>query len=620
MQGGDGRPKRRFWQRGWFKFLVVAAVVGMGVLVFAAEYIAHHAEPFIRQRLIETLAASFNTTVELDHVSVSVVKGFEVEGEGLRIPAGTRPGESQDGGTGTRPEPLISVDHFSFHTTFKAMLHRPTHVDLVTVDHMEIHIPPPNERNGMLNLQDGKVLPNDGKKAHPKISFTLGELRATNLTLVIEPGKPGKEPLEFDINTLDLQHVGPSEASTYQAVVVNPTPRGLIQAQGHFGPWLSETPRQTPVDGDFTFSDADMNTIKGLGGTLQGKGHYAGVLELLTVDGTADVPNFSLDTANHPMPLRTKYHAYVDGTTGDTTLDPVWATLGHSSFTCRGKVMKIAHQGHDIALDVSMPKGRVEDVLQLSMKALPPAMRGGLTMQAKLHIPPGPQRVPQKLELKGTVKIQQVAFSNPAIQDKVDGLSMRAQGKPKEVKAASTDREAEVRSQMAVDFSLTHGLVTVPSLHYEIPGAKVDLDGVYSMDGNVFEFKGHVQTDATASQMVTGWKSILLKPIDPMFKKHGAGLELPIEISGTHGDFQMRLAMHGGNETPEQIRTEMNGKQRSDIEMKAAKKDSQKADKEDAAAAKSTDLKEAERLHNQAVADRQAAQKHLDAAAPVPQK
>ncbi len=27
-----------------------------------------------------------------------------------------------------------------------------------------------------------------------------------------------------------------------------------------------------PVDGDFTFSNADMNTIKGIGGTLQGKG------------------------------------------------------------------------------------------------------------------------------------------------------------------------------------------------------------------------------------------------------------------------------------------------------------------------------------------------------------
>jgi hypothetical protein len=33
--------------------------------------------------------------------------------------------------------------------------------------------------------------------------------------------------------------------------------------------------------------------------------------------------------------------------------------------------------------------------------------------------------------------------------------------------------------------------------------------------------------------MVTGWKSILLKPIDPFFHKDGAGTELPFRVSGT---------------------------------------------------------------------------------------
>jgi hypothetical protein len=61
----------------------------------------------------------------------------------------------------------------------------------------------------------------------------------------------------------------------------------------------------------------------------------------------------------------------------------------------------------------------------------------------------------------------------------------------------------------------------------------------------LFEFKGHVRTQATASQMVTGWKSWLLKPVDPFLKKNGAGLELPISISGTKGDVHFGLALHG---------------------------------------------------------------------------
>jgi len=36
--------------------------------------------------------------------------------------------------------------------------------------------------------------------------------------------------------------------------------------------------------------------------------------------------------------------------------------------------------------------------------------------------------------------------------------------------------------------------------------------------------------------MVTGWKSILLKPVDPFFKKDGAGTEVPIKLTGTKSE------------------------------------------------------------------------------------
>ncbi len=43
-----------------------------------------------------------------------------------------------------------------------------------------------------------------------------------------------------------------------------------------------------------------------------------------------------------------------------------------------------------------------------------------------------------------------------------------------------------------------------------------------------------MRTDAKVSQMVVSkWKSILLKPVDPFFKKDGAGAEIPVKISGT---------------------------------------------------------------------------------------
>jgi hypothetical protein len=104
-------------------------------------------------------------------------------------------------------------------------------------------------------------------------------------------------------------------------------------------------------------------------------------------------------------------------------------------------------------------------------------------------------------------------------------------------------------------------VLTVNDLHYQIPGALVLLNGVYSTFGNQYEFKGHVRTQAMASQMVTGWKSWLLKGVDPFLQKNGAGLELPISISGAKGDVDFRLALHGtADETPQEMKKDLKAK------------------------------------------------------------
>jgi len=133
---------------------------------------------------------------------------------------------------------------------------------------------------------------------------------------------------------------------------------------------------------------------------------------------------------------------------------------------------------------------------------------------------------------------------------------MRAQGQPEEAKTAGNDRVAEVNSQLSTGFSLSHGLMTFSNVDYTIPGATVLMNGAYSIDTDQFEFKGHVRTEATASQMMTGWKSLLLKPVDRFLKKDGAGLQLPIQITGTKTDFHFGLG-HEVDETPQQMAIEM---------------------------------------------------------------
>jgi hypothetical protein len=531
------------------RWLIALAMVFGAVLVvlgITVEYVVRHAGPILRSSVVADLSRRFHSPVELDSLDISVAKGLQVHGHGLRIlylAGPTQPDLAQKQGLPVTP--MLSVNDFSFRTTFSELLHLRANIASVYIDGMELHIPP---RDGHHIL---------GNPAKSRIAINVATIFCKNVNLVIENSNPQKEPLHFAIQQLKLTDVGGGQAMLYTADLINPIPTGAIHASGHFGPWQSDDPRGTPIDGHYVFSHADLHTIKGIGGTLDSTGDFEGRLSHLTVDGTTTTPNFSLDISGHPLPLTTTFHAFVDGTNGDTTLDPVEAVLNRSHITARGVVNNIHGKGHDIALTVDIPSGRIEDLLQLTMKTEPPAMRGAVELKGKLHIGPGDVRVIKKMELAGTFHINDVEFTSTRLQDRIDGLSMRAQGKPKDAKAAETDNKPEVASQMNVNFDISHGLVTVNSLDYQIPGAQINLHGAEELDSNIFEFKGHVRTDATASQMVTGWKSTLLKPFDGMFSKSGAGLQLPIQITGSHGDFKLGFALHGADDSIAQIKADL---------------------------------------------------------------
>jgi hypothetical protein len=85
------------------------------------------------------------------------------------------------------------------------------------------------------------------------------------------------------------------------------------------------------------------------------------------------------------------------------------------------------------------------------------------------------------------------------------------------------------------------GAITLPRLAFAIPGAKITLRGSYKVASGAIDMEGHAKLEATISQMTTGVKRIFLKPIDPLFRRDGAGTVLPIKIGGTRGDPSFKL-------------------------------------------------------------------------------
>jgi AsmA-like C-terminal region len=511
--------------KGIWTWVAVAAIVALIVVGVVAEVMVHRAGPILKARVVETLSARFDSRVELDDFDVSVLRGLEARGHGLKIyPTAAVVAAGAD-------KPMIEIDDFSFHTRLMGLFAKPMHVSVVHVTGLHINIPPKEMR------QAAKGAP----RKDVKIKIVVDEIICNDSQLVIGTLKPGKDPKDFELRQIELHNVGPDDPWQYVATLTNAIPKGDIHATGTFGPWVNEDPGASLVTGHYTFDHADLNPIKGIGGILSSVGDFNGELDKIEVSGTTDTPDFSLDTASHRMHLKTTFRATVDGTSGDTYLHSVDAVLGQTQFATSGAVINVKGKGHIIDLDVTVPDGRIQDFLQLAVKTEPVVMTGRIGMKTKLHIRPGAESVSKKISMKGGFTLRTIHFSNPEVQDKVDMLSLRAQGDPKDAKPGAED----VDSQMKGEFTMDRGELNFSDLNYVLPGAQVNLAGIYSLDGNTFDFHGKVRTDAKLSKMVgSKWKSLMLKPVDPFFKKNGAGAEIPIKVTGTKGAPKFGLELH----------------------------------------------------------------------------
>lgn len=484
------------------------------------------AEPILRTRVIETLSSRFKSRVELAGIHVWIANGLHVEGKGLKIFGATDPNPWQPG-----VQPLLEIGEFRFQTGLQNLFREPMRIDTIYVNGLTMNIPPRNDRQQISNMS----------RRSGRMSIAVDRFVCTDTKLIINTSKPGKAPLEFDVGDLLMNDIGPGLPLRFDATLTNPKPVGEIKSTGQFGPLNETSPRDSAVEGSYTFTDADLGTLKGIAGTLSSTGIYGGTLGRIVVDGKTDTPDFRIALCGRRVPLHTEFHAIVDGTDGDTYLEPVKARLLHSSFTARGKVVRTQNHGRDIELNVEIPNAKIEDLLAVGVKTEPPVLSGPIAMTTKLSIHPGETDVISRLRLAGKFHIPEGMFSNEMVQNRIDALSLRSQGKPK---LAKLHAGPSVPSDLQGTFSLTDGVLAFSSLHFKVPGTDANVSGEYTLDGRLFDFHGILRLDAKLSQMNTGWKSILLKPVDPFFQKDGAGTELPFKITGTREAPQFGLDFH----------------------------------------------------------------------------
>jgi len=494
----------------------IVSIAAIGAATLAVVQRVPLSQDKARERFVSALADRLDAEVELQELRVHILPSLRAEGRGLTI---------RHKGRRDVP-PLISVAHFSAESGVIDLVHR--HISRVEIEGLDIQIPPDrNHADADAPNQRAKptVAGSDAARA-----FIVDRLLSTGARLTIIPKDPGAAPKVWDIHDLRMESVSTATAMPFEATLDNAVPPGVITTRGTFGPWASEEPGRTPLDGTFQLSRADLSVFKGISGLLAAHGQFGGRLDRIDIHGETDTPAFQV-TTGLPVPLRTRYHAIVDGTNGNTILDEVDASFLGTSLVAKGAVAGAPHRtGRTVTLDVTMNQGRLEDVLRLAVRSPRPPMVGSLRIATKFVLPPGDEDVVKRLQLDGRFAIGGTRFTDASVQDKINELSHRGSGKVREPEIP------RVASRFEGAFRLGGGRLEIPRVTFDVPGSVVALAGTYDLVPETLNFKGTLFMDAKVSDTTTGVKHFLLKLADPFFRRDGGGSAIPIKVTGSRSD------------------------------------------------------------------------------------
>jgi hypothetical protein len=525
VQNPQKPARRRRRALLWTFFIALTALITLAVV---ATTLIPISSDTLRNRIVAFLSDKLDSDVQLGAISLRTWPTLHIDGSSLVIRDRGRAGDA----------PLIEVRTFAVDANALDLWRK--HVTRVTLDGLTITIPA--HRHGddtdttatAADTTEGPVR----DAAHG--GYVIDHLVSSDARLVIVPREREKTPRVWAIHRLQMQHVGVDESMPFQATLTNAIPPGEIETAGAFGPWKSKDPGRTPLHGTYTFNRADLSVFHGIAGVLSARGTFAHTLDHIDINGETETPDFTINVSGNPFPLNTTYHAIVDGTNGDTILERVDAQFLSSRLVAKGKVIDspLKGRGRTVSLDVAMDKARLEDVLTMAVKASRPPMTGILKLHTTFLLPPGDTDVVDRLRLNGTFFMTDAHFTNINVQAKINELSHKGRGQ------AESENTASVVSNFKGEFSLGGGRLTLPSFAFSVPGAVVKLRGHYGLRAQTMDFKGDLLIDAKVSQTQTGLKSLLLKIVDPIFKRNGGGSALPIKITGKRNDPSFGLDMH----------------------------------------------------------------------------
>jgi hypothetical protein len=478
----------------------VVAVLGLG---FAGGGLWLHPKLVseVCDDLLPTWSRDYDSTVTVDRLSVRVFPAIQVTGQGLTFRLHGRESEP----------PLLRAHRITATAGILEILHKPYHLHLLDIRGLELNVPPDRPWH-------------QAKEETGRSKFYFDEIRAEGGVLRKLSAERKASPLEFQFPRVRLHTANVHSDVRFDTEVRIPKPPGLVRAQGQFGPWDIFQIGEMQASGHYELSQADLGVFHPVLGTLDSKGEFRGKLKQLSVAGHAAIPSFETRNARRPIAFHADYRATVNGTTGDTRIESIEAGFLHSKLVAHGDIRGQAQK--IIALDVEMPEGRLEDILRFLLKDPKPPFTGSAAFHWQFTIPLTSKDTVHEMRIRGPASLANVEPAREQTREKLDVLSAKGQGEPQA--AGSINADSNVRGIIDV----RDGVARLSDVSFHMPGVLVTLHGTYQLLSEELNLAGTARLEAELSQTTTGFKSVLLKVVDPFFKKKKAGAAVPVRITG----------------------------------------------------------------------------------------
>jgi hypothetical protein len=409
------------------------------------------------------------------------------------------------------------------------MLHE--RVQFIDITGLQIVVPALGSKENREDFPQGSGRDFDG----PETMIERLMIHSSQLQIMRKSGKP----LVFPIKQIEIRNLHKGEAMTYAIDMQNAYPTGHILATGSLGPIHGRAFLNTPISGKFAFTQINLHDVGEISGLLDAHGDFKGTLQAMEVQTSAETKDFAVRDGK-PTPITGTMRCTLYGMNADMDIHSIDLKTHESNIHAEGSIKGDAKATN---LDIRVDHGRAEDIMRPFIHDQVP-ITGPVSLKSHAYLGPPGDGFVARLRLNGSFDVPAEKVTDEKEEKNLSAFSQRAQGKQKhgtggEAQDEPAPADTDVISSLQGPAKIENGVVSTSRLNFRVPGAQATLAGTFRLHNDEAHLTGTLKMDTDISHTATGFKSFLLKPLAPFFKKKNAGAVVPIAVTGTPGHYQI---------------------------------------------------------------------------------